>query len=51
MEQAKLTRLIIQLFPELNPHLNRDQIISSVPLSYQPEKMRDDGKPPEYEEM
>jgi hypothetical protein len=23
LEQAKLTRLIIQLFPDLNPHLNR----------------------------
>jgi hypothetical protein len=51
LEQAKLTRLIIQLFPELNPHLNRAHGLSSSSLSYQSEHMLQDCKPPGYEEM
>jgi hypothetical protein len=54
VEQAKLTRLIIQLFPNLNPHLNRAQTVESASLSQSnhPENLPyDDSSLPAYEEF
>jgi hypothetical protein len=45
VEQAKLTRLIIQLFPDMNPHLNRVQAVESASASPHPPENDDTGLP------
>ena len=50
MERSKLTRLIIQLFPDLNPHLNSARDLSSALVPQNEDLIYQGASLPAYEE-